>query len=214
MAATYLTRLRWHAARLARALGPAGLLGAALVAVAALGVVLVLGPTRAQVARVEAEADATARAELRRPAPAPVTSAADRLANFESGFVDEREIPGALARLLQNASKQRLRIDQAEFKLTSESGQPLQRYAIALPARGDYRSLRRFVEEALREQPGLAMEELSLRRAEPRAAALDAQIGLVLFVRKPAAPVAPSVIPAVLPPASVGSLRDRPLAMR
>ena len=107
-----------------------------------------------------------------------------------------------------------MRIDQAEFKLTSEKNQPLQRYAIALPVRADYRSLRHFVDEALHEQAGLAMDELSLRRADPRAIALDARISLMLFVRKPAPADAAPVIPATIPPSPAGVLRDRPVALQ
>lgn len=47
---------------------------------------------------------------------------------------------------------------------------------LAMPARGRYEDVRRFVEQALREVPGLTLESLSLRRADTAQAELDADL--------------------------------------
>lgn len=183
MAATALTRLRWHAARLARELGLAGQLGVGVMVVSAAAAWFVHEPLHAERVWAEASAAQAERVRVERPAQAAL-GAAEQLVSFEQGFVGDAEIPAALGRLLEVAARHRLRIDQAEFKLTSEAGQPVQRYAMALPVRGEYLAVRRFVLEAMREQAGLALEELSLRRADPRAQTLEAQLRFVLFVRK------------------------------
>jgi len=215
VAATALTRLRWQAAHRARAIGPAGQLGIGILAVSALVVLFVLRPMHAEHSRVEASVREAARTRSSAEPPRR-TSAAEQLAVFEQGFVADAGIPAAVGRLLEIASRHRMRIEQAEFKLASEAGQPLQRYAMAMPVRGDYRAVRRFVQEALRTQPGLALEELSLRRTDPRAPVVEAQLRFVLFVRKPERDAAPSA--ALWPkPAESGTertLRERPVAMR
>ena len=215
MAATALTRLRWQAARLAREIGLPGQLGVGVMAASVLAVLFVLKPMQAEHLRVEAsmrEADRTRSSA----APLRQASAAEQLATFERGFVADDGIPAAVGRLLEIASRHRMRIEQAEFKLASEAGQPLQRYAMAMPVRGDYRAVRRFVQEALRTQPGLGLEELSLRRTDPRAPVVDAQLRFVLFVRKPERDAGPA---AALGPGRAESgaeraLRERPVAMR
>lgn len=213
MAAPALKRLWWQAARVARGLGLAGQMGAGVLALSAGVVVIGLRPMQAERVRVEASALEAERSHLTHPLPARA-SASEQLAAFEQGFVGDAGIPAAVGRLLDIAAKHRMRIDQAEFKLASEAGQPLQRYAMALPVRGEYRAVRRFVLEALHEQPGLALEELSLRRADPRTAALEAQIRFVLFVRKPDRDVASK---GNRPPESTApqaAVADRPVAMR
>jgi hypothetical protein len=77
-----------------------------------------------------------------------------------------------------------VQIEQGEFRLSHEAGDPLLRYAMVLPVKGDYAALRRFLRDALRELPGLALEEVQLRRADTKAAAIEAQLRLILFVAK------------------------------
>jgi hypothetical protein len=57
-------------------------------------------------------------------------------------------------------------------------------YAILLPVTADYASLRAFIVDALRELPGLALEEMSLRREDSKSLQLDARLRFVLFLRR------------------------------
>jgi hypothetical protein len=108
-----------------------------------------------------------------------------QLAAFEQRFGGERTIGPSLARLQAAAQRRGFTLDQAEFKLASELAEPLARYSIQLPIKADYRALRRFSRDALRELPGLALDEVSLRRSDPKSPLLDAQLRFVLFLAKP-----------------------------
>jgi hypothetical protein len=79
----------------------------------------------------------------------------------------------------------RPRCDRACKSTTAEATESLARYTIVLPVKTDYAALRRFTRDVLRELPGLAMEEVSLRRSDAKSPLLDAQLRLVLYVVKP-----------------------------
>lgn len=181
-----MTRIRWHLVHLLRSLGWPGRV-AALVLLGAAGAWFVaVAPLQGEIAKLEAATAADERRVLAAGSPAPRASTpADQLAAFESRFTREQDMSSALVVLGAVAKKRGLRLEQAEFKFVNESSEPVQRYSIALPVKADYRSLRGFIRDALRELPGMAMEELNLRRTDPKSTLLDAQVRFVLFVRKP-----------------------------
>ena len=53
------------------------------------------------------------------------------------------------------------------------------------PVQGDYRALRRFMADALREQPALALEAVSLQRNDPASPQVVASLRWVLFIARP-----------------------------
>lgn len=183
-----MNRLRWE---LALAVGGLGLPGAAAVAlgVAAAAVCLALVlPARGDTQRL---GEARARIERRLKDAAEVQEAGpqgvrEQLLEFRRRFGDEKDISGALATLHTVARRHGLQLDQAEFKLSGDARDPLSRYAIVLPVKADYRALRRFTQDALRALPGLALEEVNLRRGDARAAQVESQLRFVLFVNRSA----------------------------
>ncbi len=48
----------------------------------------------------------------------------------------------------------------------------------------DYASLRAFVVDALADLPGLALEEMNVRRGDSKSLQLEARLNFVLFVRR------------------------------
>ncbi|HSV70551.1 MAG TPA: GspMb/PilO family protein [Methylibium sp.] len=178
-----LRRLRWELERATRAGGlPAALALALLLASAALWWGLAV-PAIDATERLEAASAALERSRGAQWSDPRETTPARELAAFEQGFPAATDITAVLARLQAAATRRGLQLDEAEFKLTRQAGEPLSRYAMTLPLRAEYRALRRFARDALHEQPGLALEELGLRRSDPRATRLDAQLRFVLFVR-------------------------------
>lgn len=182
-----MNRLRWELARLGAGLGlPGAVAVVLLIAGAALWLSLVM-PARDDTQRL---LDERARIDRRlKEAAAPVAGpqgVREQLADFRGRFGDEKGMSGSLATLHAIARRHGLQLDQAEFKLSSDARDPLSRYAIVLPVKADYRALRRFTQEALRELPGLALEEVSLRRGDSRAAQIEAQLRFVLFVNRSA----------------------------
>ncbi len=187
MASATVKRLRWQLGHLGRAIGLPGWVGMALLIACAAGWWGIATPMLADTARLgDASAALERRLADRVAASAPVPSTPQQqLAEFERRFIGEKGIAASLVRLNAAARRQGVQLDQAEFKFASEAGEPLSRYSIILPVKADYRALRRFTREALRELPGLAIDEVNLRRADPKSALLEAQLRFVLFVARP-----------------------------
>ena len=185
-----MTRARWYLRQALQSVGLPGWVAIALALAVAVGAWGVIEPMRAEVQRLD-----DARAALLQRVQAGAGSKAvveatpqQQLVAFEQRFPGEQGIASALRRLHAVAQRQGVRLDQAEFKFAREPTELLARYAIILPVKGDYRALRRFIRDALRELPGLAVEEVNLRRNDPRAPQLDAQLRFVLFVTQPVLP--------------------------
>ena len=92
----------------------------------------------------------------------------------------QRLVSKSSAATLPTASPQQ----QLEFRFTSNAGEPVMRYTIELPIKAGYRALRRFTRAAMLELPGLAIEEVSLRRGDPKSPTLDARLRFVLFLSR------------------------------
>lgn len=186
--------LRWHAERGLRGVGLPG--WAALVLMVGSAVVALGGvaPLHAEADRLGADsALLEQRLAVQAQSPAVrVITPQQQLAEFVGRFPNEQGMAPALARLQALARQRGVALDEAEFKFVSDAAEPLARYSITLPLKADYRSLRRTTRDALRELPGLAMEEVNLRRSDPGSPLLDAQLRFVLFVTKPkAVPTSP-----------------------
>lgn len=199
MAVMTLTRARWQCWQGLRAVGLSGGVALALALLCALGSWRVVEPLRSEAARLDAESAALERRWAARSAAnerAPATPQ-QQLAAFDQRFPNEQGIAPAL-RLLQSAARRHhVALDQAEFRFSREPTELLARYAILLPIKADYRALRRFTRDALRELPGLALEEVNLRRSDPKSPLLEAQMRFVLFVATPSkASVASAAAPS------------------
>ncbi len=181
-----MKRLRWELLNGLRAIGLPGWVGLALVLASAVAWWGVATPMRDEARQLDADSTTLERRVRERAATqAPVVlSAQQQLAEFERRFSDEKSLTDSLARLHAAARRQGVQLDKAEFKLVSNAREPLSRYTMVLPVKCDYRALRRFTRDAVRELPGLAMEEVSLRRADARSPQLEVQLRFVLFVNK------------------------------
>ena len=180
----------------ARRFGWPGLVALGLV-VMALGLVFVAIPRQEQaVAALRVEADA---ARMRALRAARVASAAsvdvDPAEGFRQGFPAAGSRHERVAALLELASAHGLAGTQSEYRLQVEPALGLARYRVSLPLTGSYPALRDFLAEALRGDPALALDSMRLRRADPQASQLQAELLFSLLMR-----VDPSVLalPAVL----------------
>lgn len=189
MAATMNHWRRWHwqGARWLHAIGLPGWVGLALGLGCALGFWGVIQPMQADAQRLEVDSDRLSQRVAAQAASAPAVAATpqQQLAVFAQRFAGERSITPSLVRLQAAAQQRGFTLDQAEFKLLSEPAEPVMRYVIGLPIKADYGALRRFSRAALRELPGLALDEVSLRRSDPKSPQLEAQLRFVLFLAKP-----------------------------
>ena len=180
-----MRRFAWQAQRLLRAIGLPGWVALTVLALCGAGWLAVTAPLQAETARLTTETVQLEQLSAKwRSAVLIDTSPAQQMAQFLARFPEAKGITPALTRLHAAARRQGVQIEQAEFRFSNEAGEPLLRYLIVLPVKSDYRALRGFVREALRELPALALEEVNLRRSDVKAAALDAQLRFVLFVKR------------------------------
>jgi hypothetical protein len=181
-----MQRLRWEFERALRGVGVAGWAALALIGTALLAALFLTGGLADDARGLERDNLALQR-QLRDRGNVPVqvsTTPEQQLADFERRFGDEKSITASWARLHALAQRHGVRLEQGEFKLASETREPLARYAILLPVKTDYRALRRFMRAAMKELPGLALEEVSLRRGDANVSGVDAQLRFVLFINK------------------------------
>jgi hypothetical protein len=187
--ATALTRARWQGAQWLRGIGLPGWVGLVLGLICVVSVWALIEPMHTGARQLDAESDLLAQRAAARAmsTPAADSTPQQQLALFEQRFAGEQAITPTVARLQAAAQQRGFMLDQAEFKLSSETAEPLARYSILLPIKADYRALRRFSHDALREMPALALDEVNLRRSDPNSPLLDAQLRFVLFLTKPTA---------------------------
>ena len=181
-----LNYLRWRALRAGERIGLPGIAaGLLLLALAVAWLALSLPSAHRLAALENGNADLARQAAARPAGPrlAPLTTAG-QLAAFENGFPTPQDLSQSYSRLWTLARQHGLQLRQADFKLTESGQDAAARYAILLPLSAEYAPLRAFIADALRDNPALALEEMSVRRADARSAQLDAQLRFVLFVRR------------------------------
>ena len=71
-------------------------------------------------------------------------------------------------------------LQRADYRMVPAAG-PLERYEMVLPVSGSYGQLREFVQRALAEVPVLSIDDLVLKRAEPAAPRVDAELRMTLY---------------------------------
>src|SRR5204863_3118854 len=72
-----------------------------------------------------------------------------------------------------------------ENDLAEKTGQRIQRYEIVLPVQGSYPQLREFMRRALAEIPLLSLDQVTLKRENRGAGAVQAELKMTLHMVKP-----------------------------
>jgi Tfp pilus assembly protein PilO len=105
------------------------------------------------------------------------------LAEFYASLAPPAKVPEMLRRLHRAAAGQGLAVDQADYRPQADPDGRIVRYQILMPARGSYPQVRRFLAQATRELPALAVDGVTFQRQQVGEASLEAQVKLVLFVQ-------------------------------
>lgn len=135
--------------------------------------------------REQLRAQLAQRSALRQASPQPLTAVRDPqadLTEFYVGLAREADVPDLLRKLHRAAQAQGLRLAQSQYRPLPDPGGRLIRYQILLPAHGSYPEIRRFLAQAAREVPGLALEGIRFQRRDIGETELDAQIRFTLFI--------------------------------
>jgi len=112
------------------------------------------------------------------------------LSRFYSAMARPAQIPDFLRRLHRAAADQRLLVEQAEYRPVPDPNGRLTHYQILVPAKGTYPEVRRFLAQAKRDVPALALDGVAFQRQQIGDEILEAQIKFTLFVDTRAATLA------------------------
>lgn len=118
----------------------------------------------------------------------PVASSpSERLADF---YLQLPEASGAamadaLQKMYAAANGQGLVLELGNYHLSTEFSDPLSRFDIVFPIRGSYPQLRRFIGQALNDNPQLALESVSFRRQSAVDPNVECQLRFGLYLRSP-----------------------------
>ena len=107
----------------------------------------------------------------------------EQLAAFYDYFPAEGQMVEVLARLHEAAPRRNLSLPQGDYRLVGGTLQPLMRYEIVLPVKGNYQDVRGYVSDVLMAQPGMALDALTLTRENNARVGVDAELHFTLYVR-------------------------------
>jgi hypothetical protein len=99
-------------------------------------------------------------------------------------YPEEVALNSTLAQLLDLAQQHGLGPLTGDYRLTVAKEGPLMQYVLTLPLKGDYPALRRFVAALRAEHPGVAIDDLALRRDALGSTTLEMQLRLIVFARR------------------------------
>jgi hypothetical protein len=182
--------LRRAGSRAVEALGPMGLAGLALIAVAIAGGVFAL---RAQQATLELRARAEnlqsqVRAMEASGSTRRVTNPSERLARFQGWFPSESTIPEDLRRIFRAAAANHVVLVRGEYALTAVDGSPtLDKLDIVFPVHEHYGPVKGFFSTVLNDIPHASLKELRVERPQAGTEELESRVHFTLFYRRGAA---------------------------
>jgi len=175
--------LFWHLRRLRRYLNVPMVLALALLLASAVVYEERVLPGRAEWATLAGEV-ARMRAPVKDAVPddKPL-SPEDQLTAFYAFFPPNAAQSDVLDRLFAAAAKENLAVPQGDYQWSKERQGALIRYGIALPLKGSYPGLRRFMAQALKENPALSLDAVSFGRQTVIDIGVDAQVHFTLYLR-------------------------------
>jgi Tfp pilus assembly protein PilO len=160
-------------------IGRPGIVGLGLAAFALAYWLSVVQPAREEIAALRARLVGTAPVRVLRDA------GKDRDASGITEFLEvlpaAATLPDHVARLNALASAQTVLLDKADGKMGRAEGRLL-RYELALPIRGDYAGIRRFLAGVLNSMPFVALDALAVTRRDPSSDVVEAQLTLTFFL--------------------------------
>lgn len=112
------------------------------------------------------------------------TPAAAARARLLGRYPGETALNATLGQLLDLAQQHALEASSGDYRLTVAKEGLLMQYVVTLPLKGDYASLRGFLTAVRSGHPGVAIDDVALRRDSLGSTALDAQLRLIVFARR------------------------------
>ena len=160
-----------------------GMVGIALIVVAAALAASVVGPQQQRIAQLEAEIE-----RLRRAPPAapvePVETEEGRIENFYRSLPQAGSTPDWLQKVYDAAGSNGVVLEQGEYVVLSNPNAKVEQYRLIFPVKGSYPQLRRFAAGALESVPALALESAMFKRDKIADGAVDAKLTFLLYLER------------------------------
>lgn len=179
----FIRRLFWHGRYYAGAIGWTGMTAVALFGLCAAFVFFALKPLQAHIAMLQLDtAHLRVKSKITLPNMQTALNPAEQLSQFYRFFPKQDTLPDWMAKLYDAAAQQGLTLTQGEYRFTHDRNGKLMHYDIVLPAKGSYFQVRKFLAQALREVPNLALDGISVSRQRIDEAAVDVQLKFTLYL--------------------------------
>lgn len=107
---------------------------------------------------------------------------AEQLMGFYKFFPKQLDVTEAIAMLYNAATQNNINLDQADYHLGQGRDDKLLRYEIALPIKGGYVQVRKFIAQSLQEIPNLSLDSISFNRAKIGDTLVDAELKFTFYL--------------------------------
>ncbi len=161
-------------------LGWPGALGASLLVFAGSFYFSALRSQQAQLEAVQQEIFAAGQAVSAHKA-APLDPEG-KLVAFYGLFPRPADLPDLLEKVFASAKKQGLRLEQGEYRVQSGNPGDLIQFRLALPVRGSYAQIRKFIAEAMGEVSALSLEGIEFERQKVDDGQVDAKVKFAVYL--------------------------------
>ncbi len=178
-----LKLIRWRLRRAMHAMGWAAIGGVALAIFAAGFFFSNVMPLQAKVTVLR---DRVQRLETQAGGQAQIVDPERpdaRLAAFYDQLPAAEQAPEVVRRLHSHADDVGLVLERGEYRPLPDPSGRLMRYQLVLPVKGSYPQVKRFLAQAMRDTPGLALDSISLQRDQGGSPALEVQLRFTVFMR-------------------------------
>ena len=174
--------LVWRFKRGLRELGWSGVAGVVMLLFAAGYYFSTYAPLQDEV-ELQKQAFESASAELKRSGRDEEAGTPRRqLTEFYSRLKSQADVPEVVRGLHRSADAAGLRYARGDYRPQRDASGKMLRYQITLPVRGTYPEVRRFLAQALREEPALALDGVGFQ-TDQSGGGLETRVQFTLFVR-------------------------------
>jgi len=118
-----------------------------------------------------------------RPRVAEPAKPASQLTAFYERLPVVAQAPEVVRELHAHAHGAGLTLERGEYRPLPDAAARLVRYQIALPVRGSYAQVRHFLDSAMRDMPGLALDGVGFQRDKDTSGRLEVQLQFTAFLR-------------------------------
>lgn len=159
-------------------IGPTGVIGVALVCMAAAFVWSSLLPQRHRMRELQEQLQTSVRTPSKRPA-----TATGSVEEFMAALPGRGELPAIVAGVVREAEKAGLALESGQYELQPGQSGRIERYQLTFPVKGAYPQVRAFIDGALVAVPAMAMDSLRLEREGIAHGGVSADVSFVIYAR-------------------------------